>query len=44
MEEIYILSDGSKVDLSGYSQTDRLTFLVKNPGAKKIKGLSLIHI
>jgi hypothetical protein len=40
MEEIYTLSDGSQVDLSDYSQTDRLTFLVKNPGAKKSKGVA----
>ena len=38
MEEIYILSDGSKVDLSGKSQFEITSFLIKNPGAKKIKG------
>lgn len=38
MEEIYILSDGSKVDLSGKSQFEVTSFLIKNPGAKKIKG------
>lgn len=40
MEEIYILSDGSQVDLSGYSQKDRLKFLINNPGAKKTKGVA----
>jgi hypothetical protein len=38
MEEIYILSDGSQVDLSGKSQFEKTSFLIKNPGAKKIKG------
>jgi hypothetical protein len=38
MEEIYILSDGSKIDLSGKSQFEITSFLIKNPGAKKIKG------
>ncbi len=37
MEEIYILSDGSKVDLSGKSQFEITSFLIKNPGAKKTK-------
>jgi len=40
MEEIYILSDGSKVDLSGKSQFEVTSFLIKNPGAKKIKGVA----
>lgn len=38
MEEIYILSDGSKIDLSGKSQFEKTSFLIKNPNAKKIKG------
>jgi hypothetical protein len=40
MEEIYILSDGSKVDLSGKSQFEITSFLIKNPGAKKTKGVA----
>jgi hypothetical protein len=40
MEEIYTLSDGSQVDLSGKSQFEKTSFLVKNPGAKKQKGVA----
>ena len=40
MEEIYILSDGSKIDLSGKSQFEITSFLIKNPGAKKTKGVA----
>lgn len=35
MEEIYILSDGSTVDMTNSSQFERTNFLIKNPGAKK---------
>jgi hypothetical protein len=38
MEEIYILPDGSNIDISDYSESQRLSFLVKNPKAKKQKG------
>jgi hypothetical protein len=38
MEEIYILPDGSNIDISDYSESERLSFLVKNPKAKKQKG------
>jgi hypothetical protein len=38
MEEIYILEDGSQVDISDYSQFEKTNFLLKNPGAKKTKG------
>ena len=40
MEEIYILSDGSQIDISGYSQFEKTSFLMKNPGAKKQKGVA----
>lgn len=40
MEEIYILSDGSQVDLSGKSQFEKTNFLIKNPTAKKQKGVA----
>ena len=40
MEEIYILSDGSQVDLSNYSQFEKTNFLIKNPNAKKQKGVA----
>ena len=40
MEELYTLSDGSKVDLSGKSQFEITSFLIKNPGAKKQKGVA----
>jgi hypothetical protein len=36
MEEVYILQDGSQVDISGYSQMEKTSFLLKNVGAKKI--------
>jgi hypothetical protein len=35
MEEIYILSDGTSVDVSNYSEFEKTKFLLKNPGAKK---------
>lgn len=35
MEEIYILEDGSTVDMTNSSQFERTNFLIKNPGAKK---------
>jgi hypothetical protein len=38
MEELYILSDGSQVDVSKFSEFERTRFFVKNPGAKKQKG------
>ena len=38
MEEIYKLSDGSQVDVSGYSENDKIKFFIKNPTAKKFKG------
>lgn len=40
MEELYTLSDGSQVDISGYSQFEKTSFLMKNPGAKKQKGVT----
>ena len=40
MEEIYILEDGSQVDISNYSQFEKTNFLLKNPGAKKTKGVA----
>ena len=40
MEEVYTLSDGSQVDLSDKSQFEKTSFLVKNPGAKKQKGVA----
>ena len=38
MEELYILSDGSQVDVSNFSEFERTKFFIKNPGAKKQKG------
>jgi len=38
MEELYILSDGSTVDISKYSQLEKMNFLLNNEGAKKLKG------
>ena len=38
MEELYILSDGSTVDISKYSQLEKMNFLLNNEGAKKSKG------
>lgn len=40
MEEVYILSDGSAVDISSYSQFEKTSFLMKNPTAKKQKGVA----
>ena len=40
MEELYTLSDGTQVDLSGKSQFEKTSFLIKNPGAKKQKGVA----
>lgn len=37
MEEVYILSDGTSVDISGYSQFEKTKFLLDNPNAKKSK-------
>ena len=37
MEEVYVLSDGSSVDISGYSQFEKTKFLLDNPNAKKSK-------
>jgi hypothetical protein len=38
MEEVYILSNGSQVDISNFSDFEKINFLSKNPGAKKRKG------
>jgi len=38
MEELYILSDGSTVDISKYSKLEKMNFLLNNEGAKKLKG------
>ena len=38
MEELYILSDGSQVDVSNFSEFERTKFFIKNPGAKKQSG------
>lgn len=38
MEEIYILSDGTTVDVSQYSQLERTKFFMENPKAVKQKG------
>jgi hypothetical protein len=38
MEELYTLPDGSTVDISKYSQLEKMNFLLKNEGAKKSKG------
>lgn len=38
MEDLYILSDGSTVDISEYSQLEKMNFLLNNEGAKKLKG------
>jgi hypothetical protein len=38
MEDLYILPDGSTVDVSKYSQLEKMNFLLKNEGAKKLKG------
>lgn len=40
MEEVYSLSDGSQVDLSNYSDFEKINFLMENPGAKKLKGVA----
>ena len=40
MEEVYILSDGSQVDISNFSDFEKISFLSKNPGAKKQKGVA----
>lgn len=40
MEEVYTLSDGSQIDISNYSQFEKTSFLIKNPGAKKQKGVA----
>ena len=40
MEELYILSDGSTVDISSYSQFEKTNFLIKNPKAKKQNGVA----
>jgi hypothetical protein len=40
MEEIYILSDGSQVDISNFSDFEKISFLSKNTGAKKQKGVA----
>lgn len=37
MEEIYIMPDGTSVDISGYSEFEKITFLLGNPKAKKSK-------
>jgi len=37
MEEIYILSDGTEVDLSSYSEFEKTKFLLDNPKAAKQK-------
>lgn len=37
MEEIYILSDGTEVDLSNYSEFEKTKFLLDNPKAAKQK-------
>jgi hypothetical protein len=37
MKEVYILSDGTSVDISGYSQFEKTKFLLDNPNAKKSK-------
>lgn len=38
MEDLYTLPDGSTVDISKYSQLEKMTFLLNNEGAKKLKG------
>lgn len=38
MEEIYILSDGTSIDISQYSQFERTKFFMENPKAAKQKG------
>ena len=38
MEDLYTLPDGSTVDISKYSQLQRMQFLLDNEGAKKSKG------
>jgi len=40
MEEVYSLPDGSQVDLSNYSDFERINFLMENPNAKKLKGVA----
>ena len=37
MEEIYIMPDGTSVDISGYSEFEKTRFLLDNPKAKKSK-------
>jgi len=38
MEDLYTLPDGSTVDVSKYSQLEKMNFLLNNEGAKKLKG------
>lgn len=38
MEDLYTLPDGSTVDISKYSQLEKMNFLLENEGAKKLKG------
>lgn len=38
MEDLYILPDGSTVDISEYSQLEKMDFLLNNEGVKKSKG------
>ena len=38
MEDLYTLPDGSTVDISKYSELERMQFLLNNEGAKKSKG------
>lgn len=40
MEDLYTLPDGSIVDVSKYSQLEKMNFLLQNEGAKKSKGVT----